>query len=599
MKKKSLSILPAIIFLITFALGTHIVLAQTITQNIMENLSREDFIQYLIKADNAQKPRQLTNANISSFDGGWERVAKDGFGNLNNEYAWGMATYTDPDGTEWLYVGTMNMNATISGVAEVYRSSDGKNWDFVTSFPGCTGVRGITEYAGLLWLGTLNPNGCQIWVTEGTNWKQANQNGFGIGARSTRGITAYNNNLYADAGQLLNNESARIFKYTETTVEGEGLNSINPVSWEDVTPTWDNPIDSVGEMVEFQGNLYAGTWAVSIVGGASAASGCEVWCYTPSASPGWARVNEPGFGDPKNGAVLSMTVFKDKLYAGTQNFSLPQGGVEDIVNLADGAEVWRWDGSNWECVVANGNPGGGGERIDNMYIWHMIEYDGQLIIGTMNLLIGGELWASDTGDAESFKLINDPGMRRDTRGVPICPELSGLDYRLNLSEQYGIRTIAEFKNKLYVGTASWAYFVDWIIFSPPNHPLRPGFSLGCPDAVPGPFGLYMHSPNVGCEIWRIGGKGPQETLPIGAYPNPCDLSKNQEVLIDRLPPDAKVFIYTVSGELVRTLEPLWPYVDRVTWNCKNESGKLVARGIYIILVTSPTETKTGKIAIIK
>ncbi len=583
MKKKSLSILSAIIVLIIFILGTSVALAQT----TIEGLSRENFINYLKKAHDALESQQLQQpigADISSFDGGGERVVKDGFGNLNNSYAKTIVTYTDPQGEEWLYVGTSCLQG-----ANVYRSSDGENWDFVKSFPGCGTVRGGTEYAGLLWLGLVNnQTGCQIWVTDGTNWKQANQDGFGVGARSTRGITEYREELYADAGQLNDDSTAQIFKYTDTV---ENLDSINPASWENVTPWPDeHPVNSISEMIEFQGDLYIGTFDKSVAGGASSGFGCEVWRYDGDGDKSWEQVNEYGFGDPKNGAVLSMTVFKDKLYVGTQNFNLPEDGVEDIITLADGAEIWRWDGNEWECVVPNGNPGGGPSRIDNMYIWRMIEYDGQLIIGTMNLLLGGELWASDTGDTGSFRLINDPGMRRDTRCVPICFEISGLDYRLNLSEQYGIRTVAKFKNKLYVGTASWAYFVDWIFFSPQGL-----LHLNCPDV---PAGTYPHSPNVGCEIWRIG-KGPQETLPIGAYPNPCDLSKNQEVVIDRLPPDAKVFIYTVSGELVRTLEPLWPYTDRVTWNCKNESGKLVARGIYLILVTSPTETKTGKIAIIK
>lgn len=605
MKKKwFLSSLPAVIVLVILILGTSVTHGAT----VLEGLSHEDFIYYLKNAQDALEKQQLLT-DTDAFDGGWERVVERGFedsgGELKNEYAWGMSTYTDPEGTEWLYVGTLNQNAFLGGEAQVFRSSDGENWEKIDqSFPGCSGVRGVTEYQGLLWLGTLNTTqGCQLWVTDGTDWITANTAGFGVGAQSTRGIMEFQGALYADAGQLQSASSAHIFKYA-APISAASLDSINPASWEDVTPTWDNPINSIGEMIEFDEDLYLGTWSVSFVGGASATSGCEVWRYTPGATPAWGRINEPGFGDPKNGAVLSMAVFNNQLYVGTQNFLLPENGIGDISELADGAEVWRWDGEVWECVIENGNPENPFEeeatRIDTMYIWRMIVYDGKLIIGTMNLLNGGELWASGTGDPGSFTLINDPGMRRDTNRVPICFELFSIGYKLYLSEQYGIRTVAEFKNKLYVGTASWASFVDWIIFAP----LALGglLDLSCPDEPvgPPPLPFYTHSRYVGCEIWRIG-QLPKEGLPIGAYPNPCNLNQTQEVTIDRLPPEAKVFIYTISGELVRELEPqgLIGIGDEVTWNCKNENGELVARGIYIILVTSPTETKTGKIAIIK
>ena len=301
---------------------------------------QNSFFKYLVKAQDNLQTQQIVKSE--SFGGEWERVARDGFDDLNNDYAWAMSTYTDPEGTEWLYVGTLN--ATPYGSeAKVYRSPDGENWEFVTSFPGCDGVRGATEYAGLLWLGTLSSQqGCQIWVTDGTEWVKANQNGFSIGARATRGITEYRGKLYADAGQLVNGESAHIFRY-EGNIEEGNLNSIDPNLWEDITPDWDNPVNSISEMVEFQGDLYVGTFDRSVVGGAFSGLGCEVWQYDGDGTGSWKRVNEPGFGNPKNGAILCMTVFKNKLYAGTQNFIIPEEGGEigDIQELADGAEVWR------------------------------------------------------------------------------------------------------------------------------------------------------------------------------------------------------------------------------------------------------------------
>lgn len=80
------------------------------------------------------------------------------------------------------------------------------------------------------------------------------------------------------------------------------------------------------------------------------------------------------------------------------------------------------------------------------------------------------------------------------------------------------------------------------------------------------------------------------------YPNPCYLNKGRKVKITPLPAGSKIYIYTIAGELVRTLEE---DLGIATWDCRNEVGEIVARGIYIYLITSNTDKKIGKIAIIK
>ncbi len=61
----------------------------------------------------------------------------------------------------------------------------------------------------------------------------------------------------------------------------------------------------------------------------------------------------------------------------------------------------------------------------------------------------------------------------------------------------------------------------------------------------------------------------------------------------------------VIEELVRLLEKGDGIEEgvrsaRAVWNCENNEGQKVARGIYICLITtSGGETKTGKIAFIK
>lgn len=90
------------------------------------------------------------------------------------------------------------------------------------------------------------------------------------------------------------------------------------------------------------------------------------------------------------------------------------------------------------------------------------------------------------------------------------------------------------------------------------------------------------------------------------YPNPCYLSKSEIIEIVNLPLNVdKIYFYTMSGELVRVLEKGNGIEEgvssaRAVWNCENNEGEKVARGIYIYLITtSGGEKKTGKIAFMK
>ena len=94
----------------------------------------------------------------------------------------------------------------------------------------------------------------------------------------------------------------------------------------------------------------------------------------------------------------------------------------------------------------------------------------------------------------------------------------------------------------------------------------------------------------------------QVLLPIIAYPNPCYLNRGQIVRIANLPLNSEVRIYSLSGELVRTLEEgveMKGGLQEAIWDGKNEEGQEVVRGVYICLVITADETRTGKIVIIK
>jgi len=97
-----------------------------------------------------------------------------------------------------------------------------------------------------------------------------------------------------------------------------------------------------------------------------------------------------------------------------------------------------------------------------------------------------------------------------------------------------------------------------------------------------------------------------ELLDIFCCPNPCYLAEGQIVKFAKLPSSVeKICIYTIAGELVRSLENgdgLMKNTDTTNaiWNCRNSNGKKVARGVYIyVIISSCGEREKGTIAIIR
>lgn len=93
---------------------------------------------------------------------------------------------------------------------------------------------------------------------------------------------------------------------------------------------------------------------------------------------------------------------------------------------------------------------------------------------------------------------------------------------------------------------------------------------------------------------------------VFSYPNPCYPERGQVVKIINLPLNIeKIYIYGIEGELVRSLERGDEIEERLgyfeaVWDCRNENGQEVARGIYIYLaVTNEGEQQVRKIAIVK
>ncbi|MCK4500629.1 hypothetical protein KAU11_09025, partial [Candidatus Babeliales bacterium] len=150
---------------------------------------------------------------------------------------------------------------------------------------------------------------------------------------------------------------------------------------------------------------------------------CEIWRYDGSL---WEEVAEKGFGK-SNIVACSAAVLNNALYFGT--------------GTKLGGEIWKTsDGENWTSIIRYGFG-----RPSNICMWWMHVYEDKLIVGTFNLLLGCQIWASTNNNPNNktdFKQINKNGMDGEKIG-------------LFLPQQYGARTFETFEGQLYVGTNSW------------------------------------------------------------------------------------------------------------------------------------------------
>jgi len=161
--------------------------------------------------------------------------------------------------------------------------------------------------------------------------------------------------------------------------------------------------------------------------------------------------------------------------------------------------VWRTsNGEDWEAVttradlgprISGGGGGGGrGGGGGTQYFWSMTVFEDYLLIGTFNYRQGCEIWASKSGDPYSFVRINIPGMEPGRDVVEIYN--AQRDRTEYYNEQFGVRNMLVFEDKLYVGTADWAFHTDLIF--------REILAAQGAELVDWP-----HSLQVGCEVWRI------------------------------------------------------------------------------------------------
>jgi len=87
---------------------------------------------------------------------------------------------------------------------------------------------------------------------------------------------------------------------------------------------------------------------------------------------------------------------------------------------------------------------------------------------------------------------------------------------------------------------------------------------------------------------------------VYVYPNPFKPAIHNKITFAEVTDTATIRIFTIVGELVKTISVTPADSGRPTWDGKNEDGEMVASGIYIYLITTEEGYKIlGKIGVIK
>ena len=83
------------------------------------------------------------------------------------------------------------------------------------------------------------------------------------------------------------------------------------------------------------------------------------------------------------------------------------------------------------------------------------------------------------------------------------------------------------------------------------------------------------------------------------YPVPFKPSLNHtKITFTGLTSSARIRVYTVGGQLVRTLDKTGSG-DTLDWDVKNSRGENLASGVYLFIVKSASQTATGKLMVIR
>jgi ligand-binding sensor domain-containing protein len=202
-----------------------------------------------------------------------------------------------------------------------------------------------------------------------------------------------------------------------------------------------------------------------------------------------------------------------------------------------------------------------------------------------------ELWV---GTSLGVRIIPDPSR-------PKSQVLSSFPLR-----QQPINCIAtDALNRKWVGTSQGLFYVSpdgsTLIdqYDSKNSPLPSDdiLSIAIDDAT----GIIYIGTSQGLSTLQTSAVKPNEDFSsLRAYPNPYKIGQNTSpLLIDGLIQQSTIKILSVSGKLIKEFESVGGRIDN--WDGRDENGKLVASGIYLIVAYDEDADKVqaAKVAVIR
>ncbi len=361
-----------------------------------------------------------------------------GFGDSWNRYAWSMEVY---DGD--VYVGTWNQDLKIAklirginyalpristeglnffyknvlGTLPVSDSRGGEIWKYATDNGTWiqivdngyndtynTGYRIAKQYNGAVYFGSANyENGAQMLAVTDNGASVSVVEPDDIDLRKEWYANESNRSMEVHKGKLYigkeNTQGAELWSYDGASLKKEHV----------FTEL------SVGQLCVFGDYLFAGMWDFE--------AGMKLYRIRTDDEGSVVTIDDmtpPELQGTYDKAILSLTVFRDKLFAGTGNDS--EGFTLFCITSPDA------EPASPEGYRILGTRGFGDSA--NMYAWSMIEFENVLYLGTFNIF-GPQLWFSRDGESWD-KLITDG---------------------FGSLFEWGVRCMAKSDNRLFIGTA--------------------------------------------------------------------------------------------------------------------------------------------------
>jgi len=195
-------------------------------------------------------------------------------------------------------------------------------------------------------------------------------------------------------------QDAQTGEWVDLSNTPKTLNCVE-ASWQQVNVNgFGNPeTNGVISLEVFKDRLYAGTANGSIGGG--------VWRWQQDSQ--WQQVSEAGFGNgPANPAIVDLAVFRGKLYAGM--------GWDDAPG-----QVWRSsNGTNWQSVITDGFGDDGNIAITNFAV-----FKGSLYAGTGTIEGSAQIWRSTIGSDNTWTKVapDGPGLIGNVTGFVVYQDV--------------------------------------------------------------------------------------------------------------------------------------------------------------------------------